>query len=89
MTIALVGKNPIDWTRPDGCPAGFEPRHAQPVREPLPTDRPEGAAGLFTGGLGRAPKAASERLWNNPEAHRVAGRDNDGFRGGDGASRRL
>ena len=27
MTIALVGKNPIDWVRPDGCPAGFEPRH--------------------------------------------------------------
>ena len=26
MTIALVGKNPIDWARPDGCPAGFEPR---------------------------------------------------------------
>lgn len=26
MTIALVGENPIDWTRPVGCPAGFEPR---------------------------------------------------------------
>ena len=26
MTIALVGKSPIDWARPDGCPAGFEPR---------------------------------------------------------------
>ena len=26
MTIALVGKNPIDWARPDGCSDGFEPR---------------------------------------------------------------
>jgi hypothetical protein len=26
MTIALVGKSPIDWARPEGCPAGFEPR---------------------------------------------------------------
>jgi len=27
MTIALVGKNSANWTRPDKCPAGFEPRH--------------------------------------------------------------
>lgn len=24
MAIALVGNNPIDWSRPEGCPAGFE-----------------------------------------------------------------
>ena len=27
MTIALVGKNSVNWTRPEKCPAGFEPRH--------------------------------------------------------------
>jgi hypothetical protein len=26
MTIALTGQNKIAWVRPDGCPAGFEPR---------------------------------------------------------------
>ena len=26
MTITLTGQNKIAWVRPDGCPAGFEPR---------------------------------------------------------------
>ena len=26
MTVTLTGQNKIDWVRPEGCPAGFEPR---------------------------------------------------------------
>jgi hypothetical protein len=27
MTVTLNSPRRIDWTRPDGCPAGFEPRY--------------------------------------------------------------